>query len=105
VQGGAVEARKCPLRSNRDRGEGTVQHGLRLSAVSFNFFPLYHFFCVTTSIFHPLLFRLPQRFPLNTFSIPHYNHKIRFSIPTFYPLSIFHLLIIYCGPTRQCQTV
>jgi hypothetical protein len=71
---------------------------LRLSAtVNSKFFPLYHFFL--------LFFHLPQRFPLNTLPIPHYNHKISFSIPTFYPLSIFHSLIIHHGPTTQCQTV
>jgi hypothetical protein len=75
---------------------------IRLSAtVTSNFFPLYHFF----PIFSPLFFHLLQRFPLNTPPILHYNHKISFSIPTFYPLSFFHPLIIYRGPTTQCQTV
>jgi hypothetical protein len=57
---------------------------LRLSAtVTPNFFPLYHFF----PLFFPLFFHLPQRFPLNTSSIPHYHYKISFSIPTINFLS------------------
>jgi hypothetical protein len=53
---------------------------LRLSAtVTSKFSPLYHFF--------PLFFHLPQRFPLNTPPIPHYNYKISFSIPTINFLS------------------
>jgi hypothetical protein len=39
--------------------------------------------------------------PLNPSPIPHYNHKISFSVSTFYLISIFHLLIINCGPTSQ----
>jgi hypothetical protein len=73
--------------------------GVRLStAVPLNFLPI-SLFCVTSSIFHTLLFNLPQRFPLNTLSISHYNHKISFFIPTFYPVSIFHLLTIHRGST------
>jgi hypothetical protein len=33
------------------------------------------------------------------FLYTHYNHKISFSIPTFYPLLIFHLLTIHRGHT------
>jgi hypothetical protein len=52
---------------------------IRLSAtVTFKFFPLYHFF----PLFFSLCFHLPQRFPLNTPPIPHYNYKISFSIST-----------------------
>ena len=59
---------------------GTAEHSLRLSAtVTPKFFPLYHFF--------PLFFHLPQRFPLNTPPIPHYNYKISFSISTINFLS------------------
>jgi hypothetical protein len=38
--------------------------------------------------FSPYFFYLPQRFPLNTLSIPHYHYKISFSIPTINFLSI-----------------
>jgi hypothetical protein len=49
----------------------------RLSAtVTPKIFPLYHFF----PLFFPLFFHLPQRFPLNTPPIPHYNYKISFFI-------------------------
>jgi hypothetical protein len=72
---------------------------LRLSAaVSLNFSP-YIIFCVTSSTFHPLLFHIPQRFPLNSFPILHYNYKISFHIPTFYLLLVFLLLTIRDGPT------
>jgi hypothetical protein len=58
---------------------GTRGEGLRLSAtVTPKFFPLYHF----SPLFSPLFFHLPQRFPLNTPSIPHYHYKISFYIPT-----------------------
>jgi hypothetical protein len=57
---------------------------VRLSAtVTPKFFPLYHFF----PLFSPLFFHLPQRFLLNTPSIPHYHYKISFSISTINFLS------------------
>jgi hypothetical protein len=67
---------------------------LRLSpAVISNFFSLYHFFCVTSSIIHSLLFHLPQRFPLYSLTIPHYNYKISLTNTTHHLLPFFlHLL-------------
>jgi hypothetical protein len=62
-------------------------------------FSLYITFCVTSSTFHLLFFYLPQRFPLNTLPIPHYNYKISFSISTIN----FYLLTITRGPTAQCR--
>jgi hypothetical protein len=54
------------------RSETSVPDKLRLSVtVTSKFFPLYHF----SSLFFLLFFYLPQRFYLNTFSIPHYNYK------------------------------
>jgi hypothetical protein len=51
------------------------------ASVTPKFFLLYHFFIISLT-FHPLYFHLPQRFPLNTPPIPHYNYKISFSIST-----------------------
>jgi hypothetical protein len=77
--------REQPPWRGRGEGEGrrssmpTAAASLRLSAtVTSKFFPLYHFF----PLFSPLCFHLPQRFPLNTPPIPHYNYKISFSIST-----------------------
>ena len=66
-------------------------------------FPL-NFFTYITFLRHIIsisliIFSSPVAIPLNTSPIPHYNYKISFSIPTFYPLSIFHLLTIHRGPT------
>jgi hypothetical protein len=62
---------------------------LRLSAAVSPKFSPYITFCVTLSTFYLLLFHLPQRFPLNTFPIPHYNHKILFPITIHYSLQFF----------------
>jgi hypothetical protein len=65
----------CPLSSPRRR-LGYPQ------PLPLNFFPLYHF-----PLYFPPIFYLPQRFPLNTPSIPHYKYKISFSISTINFLS------------------
>jgi hypothetical protein len=85
-------------RLKKERSSPEHEYASRLSSLGYpQGFHLYHFF-VKSSIFHPLLFHLPHRFPLNTSPISHYNHKISFSIPTFHPLSNFHLLTITrCG--------
>jgi hypothetical protein len=72
---------------------------LRLSATVFSkFLSLYHSFASHPQYFISYFFHLPQQFPINSPSVPHYNHKKSFSIPTFHSLSIFHLLTIRRGP-------
>jgi hypothetical protein len=50
-----------------------------------NFSPMLLFLPI--SLFPPLFFHLPQRFPLNIPLISHYHYKISFSIPTINFLS------------------
>jgi hypothetical protein len=60
-----------------------------------------HKFFSSISLFppiSPLFFHLPQRFPLNTPSISHYNYKISFSISTINFLSTNN----YSWTTAQC---
>jgi hypothetical protein len=78
---GEQSLHRCPLKSPIHGNKCCApKHGIRLSAtVTPKFFPPYHFF--------PLFFHLPQRFPLNTPHIPHYNYKMSFSISTIIFLS------------------
>jgi hypothetical protein len=55
-----------------------------------NFFPY-----ITFPPIFPLFFDLPQRFPLNTPHISHYNYKISFSILTINFLSTNNYLWTY----------
>jgi hypothetical protein len=74
---------------------------LRLSAtVPSKFFPYITFLRHIINISSPI-FSSPTAVPSIFFLIPHYNHKISFSIHIFYHLSIFHLLTINRGPTTQ----
>jgi hypothetical protein len=83
--------------------ERTARHD-HSEKVPSKFFLLYHFFYHIIYISFPTFSfsaTVPSKYSLYT----HYNHKISFSIPTFYPLSIFHLLTIHWGPQLQYQTV
>jgi hypothetical protein len=61
-----------------------VEAGLRLSATVLpKYLTLYHFFASHRQHFVPYFFISRSGFFLNL-SVPHYNNKISFSIPTFY---------------------
>jgi hypothetical protein len=61
-------------------------------------FSLYHFLGhIINSLSH--IFSSPTAISLKYSPILYYNYKILFSIPTFYQLLIFLLLIIRSGPT------
>jgi hypothetical protein len=78
-----------------------IATNFRLSAtVRSRFFLIYHFFTSHHHYFIPYFFIFAA--VLFIFSpIPHYNHKISFSIPIFHHLSIFHILTINRGPATQ----
>jgi hypothetical protein len=66
----------------------TVARGASCSqSIPLNFFS-YTALC-SQLIFYPLLFSSPQWLSLNSPSIPHYNHRISFSIPIYHLTSFF----------------
>jgi hypothetical protein len=81
---------------------GAVAYRLNLPANScvqrlpLNFSPYIPLTCHVSVLF-PLYLHPVQRFPLNSSPIPHYNHKIPFSIPIHYLLSIFPTNKYFCA--------
>jgi hypothetical protein len=77
---------------------------IRLPATVFSKFPPYTTFLRHIINISSPTFYLPQRFSLHSLLISHYNHKILFLIPIFYPLSIFLYLInthVYTKPLKR----
>jgi hypothetical protein len=77
--------------------------GFRLSATVTPTFVPYITFCVTSSTFHPLLFDLPQRFPLYYPLYPTTTNKISLSKSTHHLLPFFFHLLKTNTTNKQCK--